>query len=78
MGVDEENSVIVRTIISLAHNLAADVIAEGVETEEQMKVLSMLGCDELQGYLFSKPVEAQRLGSIFEMKLPGKEFVSAA
>ncbi|MGQ0509350.1 MAG: bifunctional diguanylate cyclase/phosphodiesterase [Betaproteobacteria bacterium] len=47
---------LVSTIISLAHALDLKVIAEGVETEEQAKLLRLLKCDELQGYLFSKPL----------------------
>jgi diguanylate cyclase (GGDEF)-like protein/PAS domain S-box-containing protein len=59
MEMDKENKEIVRTIISLAHNLDLDVIAEGVETAEQWKVLQELGCEYAQGYFFSKPVPAK-------------------
>jgi len=47
---------IVSTIIALAHSLRLKVVAEGVETHEQMKALKLLRCDEGQGYLFSRPV----------------------
>jgi EAL domain-containing protein (putative c-di-GMP-specific phosphodiesterase class I) len=47
---------LVSTIISLAHALDLKVIAEGVESEEQAKLLRLLKCDELQGYLISKPL----------------------
>ena len=47
---------IVRTIISLGHNLNLDVIAEGIETEEQMNVLKSLSCEYGQGYFFSRPL----------------------
>jgi EAL domain-containing protein (putative c-di-GMP-specific phosphodiesterase class I) len=47
---------LVSTIITLAHSLKLDVVAEGVETEEQARLLRLLGCDEMQGYLFSKPL----------------------
>jgi len=47
---------IVSAIIVLAHGLNLDVVAEGVETEEQRKFLRLLRCDEMQGFLFSKPV----------------------
>jgi EAL domain-containing protein (putative c-di-GMP-specific phosphodiesterase class I) len=47
---------IVSTIISLAHSLNLKVIAEGVDAEEQRKLLRLLECDEMQGYLFSRPV----------------------
>src|SRR2546422_6647568 len=48
---------LVSTIISMAHSLRLKVVAEGVDAEEQAKVLDRLGCDQLQGYLFSKPVD---------------------
>lgn len=47
---------LVSTIISLAHALKLNVVAEGVETEEESRLLRLLDCDEMQGYLFSKPV----------------------
>jgi diguanylate cyclase (GGDEF)-like protein/PAS domain S-box-containing protein len=53
---NNENSEIVRTIVSLAKNLNMSLIAEGVETVEQLQQLQLLGCDNGQGYLFSKPV----------------------
>jgi diguanylate cyclase (GGDEF)-like protein/PAS domain S-box-containing protein len=52
---------IVTTIISLAHSLDLRVVAEGVETEEQAKLLRLLKCDEFQGYLFSPAVPAERI-----------------
>ena len=54
-----EDAAIVMTIISLAHNLNLKVIAEGVEVEEQLKLLRLLKCDEWQGYLYSKPLAAE-------------------
>lgn len=51
-----DNLEIIRTIITLAHNLGLDVIAEGIETEEQLMQLRSLGCRYGQGYLFSEPV----------------------
>ncbi|MFQ3194577.1 MAG: EAL domain-containing protein (putative c-di-GMP-specific phosphodiesterase class I) [Colwellia sp.] len=53
---DIQDEVIIRTIIAMAHNLDISVIAEGVETEEQRKLLLANGCNNFQGYLFSKPV----------------------
>ena len=57
--MDKENSEIVRTIITLAHNLGVDVIAEGVETSEQLTELRTLRCEYGQGYFFSNPVDSQ-------------------
>ncbi|HQS09734.1 MAG TPA: EAL domain-containing protein, partial [Xanthobacteraceae bacterium] len=53
----------VDAIISLAHSLGLKVIAEGVETRQQMDLLSKLRCDEIQGYLLSPPLDARSLAS---------------
>jgi EAL domain-containing protein (putative c-di-GMP-specific phosphodiesterase class I) len=50
---------IVRAIVEMAHSLRLEVIAEGVETEEQLRQLQELGCNYLQGFLFSKPVDTE-------------------
>ena len=55
---------LVSTIINLAHSLKLNVVAEGVETEEQSRLLRVLNCDEMQGFLFSKPVPIE----IFETR----------
>ena len=52
----EESLTIVNSVISLAHSLKLRVVAEGVETEAQSTTLKNLSCDEMQGYLVSKPV----------------------
>lgn len=56
---DAQSGAIVETIIDLAHNLDMRVVAEGVETQEQLEFLQTHGCDEIQGYLFSKPLPAK-------------------
>lgn len=59
MGVDEENTEIVRTILTLASNLGVGVIAEGVEGPDQLAQLRALNCGYGQGYFFSKPLESE-------------------
>jgi EAL domain-containing protein (putative c-di-GMP-specific phosphodiesterase class I) len=61
---DADDAVIVRAIIALGHNLGLKVVAEGVETEGQIEFLRANGCDELQGYYFSKPVTAWHMGKL--------------
>ncbi|HLO49255.1 MAG TPA: EAL domain-containing protein, partial [Kamptonema sp.] len=58
MGTDGDNSEIVRAIVTLAHSLGMDVVAEGVETSHQLAQLRSLGCEFGQGYFFSRPVES--------------------
>ncbi|WP_100405833.1 EAL domain-containing protein [Bacillus solitudinis] len=62
---DSNDSDIVATIISMAHNLGVEVIAEGVEEKEQLRFLQFLKCDEVQGYYFSKPLPAEEIESTF-------------
>jgi EAL domain-containing protein (putative c-di-GMP-specific phosphodiesterase class I) len=57
---------LVSTMITLAHSLNLRVIAEGVEEEEQAKVLRSLRCDELQGYLFSKPLPFEQMTQLIK------------
>jgi EAL domain-containing protein (putative c-di-GMP-specific phosphodiesterase class I) len=52
----EENRKLVHAMINLAHNLNLEVVAEGVETAEQLDLLRGFGCDQVQGYLISKPL----------------------
>ncbi len=57
LGSDQANA-IVRAIVAMAHSLELSVVAEGVETEQQLAILRTLGCDIGQGYLYSKPLPA--------------------
>jgi diguanylate cyclase (GGDEF)-like protein len=61
---DPDSAVICNAVIGLAHSLRMTVIAEGVETEAQMQYLRRQRCDEMQGYLFSKPVPAQEFAGL--------------
>lgn len=59
IAIDSDNELMIKAIITMAHNLKLNVIAEGVETEEQLNFLKKEQCDEIQGYLFSKPLSVQ-------------------
>ncbi|MEP7075663.1 MAG: EAL domain-containing protein, partial [Acidobacteriota bacterium] len=62
-----DDAALVMAIMTLAHNLNLKVVAEGVETEEQLRFLRLLKCDEWQGYLCSKALPAPLFGSLLEM-----------
>jgi diguanylate cyclase (GGDEF)-like protein len=69
IATDKSNSVMVRTIISIANNFGLEIIAEGVETDDQLAFLRQYGCNRYQGYLFGKPVplaEFERLCHLAE------------
>lgn len=61
--IDTDDAAITRTIIAMGHNLGLRVVAEGVETNEQMRFLQECGCDEVQGFLIATPLPA---GEIIE------------
>jgi EAL domain-containing protein (putative c-di-GMP-specific phosphodiesterase class I) len=65
MMLAPEGLALVQTIINLAHSLKLKVVAEGVETEEQLRLLRLLSCDEMQGFLFSKPVPSELFQTTF-------------
>ncbi|MBE9125505.1 MULTISPECIES: putative bifunctional diguanylate cyclase/phosphodiesterase [unclassified Coleofasciculus] len=64
MNPNDRNCEIVRTIVTLAHSLRMDVIAEGVETLEQLSELKLLKCEQGQGYFFSKPLTKEAAGKL--------------
>ncbi len=70
MTAGPEGLALVSTIIDLAHSLKLKVVAEGVETEEQSRLLRLLSCDEMQGFLFSKPVPSEIFETRFLALLP--------
>ncbi|HEU4749334.1 MAG TPA: EAL domain-containing protein [Gemmatimonadaceae bacterium] len=61
---DSASMTLVRTIIALAHSLKLDVVAEGVDSEEQAQVLCQLECDQMQGYLVSRPLPRNEFGAL--------------
>lgn len=66
LSTDADDKAIVNTVIQLGHSLQLCVIAEGVEKQEQLDLLQRYGCDEAQGYLFSKPVPADQAEALIE------------
>ena len=64
MAGNPQDMSIVSTIIALAHSLKLRVVAEGVETEDQSKLLKLLKCDEAQGYLFGKPLPPEHIEAL--------------
>jgi EAL domain-containing protein (putative c-di-GMP-specific phosphodiesterase class I) len=64
----KEAAAVPAAIISLSHDLGLKVVAEGVETAEQMRFLSKRGCDEVQGYLFGRPVPAEECARFLEIE----------
>ena len=64
--IDPDDAAIVTAIISLAHSMKVEVVAEGVETEAQIEFLAKLGCDTLQGYFCSPPLPAESFGKILK------------
>jgi len=66
-------SPIISAIVGIAHGFGLHLLAEGVETAEQLNILSSLGCEEMQGYLFSRPVPADEIKDL----LAGKTWLPA-
>lgn len=63
LGISGDAMAVVDAVIRLAHALDLRVVAEGVETERQRDILQSLGCDEFQGFLFARPMDAERLAA---------------
>lgn len=73
MGFGDDNSKIVRAILTLAEALNIDVIAEGIETAEQLMLLSASQCKYGQGYFFSRPLDTQAAGALIAESLGGMD-----
>jgi len=64
--IDHEDAALVKAIISMAHGLGMDVVAEGVEVQEQLDFLGSHACDTIQGYFFSRPLPAKELEELLK------------
>jgi len=69
LGGEAGGDEIVSAVIDLAHALGLKVVAEGVETTAQLQILRSLGCDLAQGFLFSRPLPAEDIGSAFGLPM---------
>ncbi len=67
---DQDDAAITGAIVAMGHRLRLKLIAEGVETPEQLAFLKELGCDLAQGYLFGKPMAADEFAEFLERELP--------
>lgn len=67
---DTNKVAIVKAIIAMAHNLGLTVVAEGVETEQQLAFLKSVNCNEYQGFLFSKPIPTKEFAALIGSEIP--------
>jgi len=70
IGLDDGGTAITRAVIALGHSLRLQVVAEGVETKEQQRFLAQHGCHGMQGYLFSRPIEAGAFAALLALHAP--------
>ncbi|HWP46038.1 MAG TPA: EAL domain-containing protein [Candidatus Limnocylindrales bacterium] len=73
LTTDPNDAMIAKVVITLAHGLKLEVVAEGVETQEQLNFLKQLQGDEVQGYLFSKPLPAEEFEELLRQEMERKE-----
>jgi polar amino acid transport system substrate-binding protein len=66
IGKSPSHEIITKSVINIAHAMSASVVAEGVETMEQLKFLQGYKCDYIQGYLFSRPLPENEVGKILK------------
>ena len=74
---DSDDAAIVSAIVAMSHNMGLKVIAEGVETKEQLEFLSSLECEEIQGYLFSPPVPHHEAYALLDQSIDTMQLPSA-
>ena len=66
LGEDVQSKALCSAVVSIGRALNIKVVAEGVETPEQLRILQQIGCDEVQGYLISKPVPAHLIPQLMD------------
>ena len=66
LGIDKQTDILVKAIVDLAHNLGKQVIAEGIETEEQAAIVAQLGCEFGQGYYYARPADAKVVEALLD------------
>ena len=64
LGQEDDSAVIITSVVMLAHAMGLTVTAEGVETQDQMDFLSMIGCEEMQGFLFSRALPEEEIAKL--------------
>ena len=64
-GSSPQSTAIIRAVLALGKSLSIPVLAEGVETREQLEILLREGCDEVQGYFHSRPMTAEKCAALF-------------
>ncbi|MBF0135996.1 MAG: EAL domain-containing protein [Magnetococcus sp. DMHC-1] len=73
IAADTQDAAIAKAIIDMGHTLNLRITAEGVETEDQLRILTAQGCDEIQGYLISRPVMAADFEKLFHLSHPPRK-----
>jgi diguanylate cyclase (GGDEF)-like protein/PAS domain S-box-containing protein len=76
--MDPTSAILARQIVSIGKSLDLKIVAEGVETEEQADFMTAIGCDELQGFLLSKPIEADAFETLMKSVAPVPPMLSLA
>jgi diguanylate cyclase (GGDEF)-like protein len=77
LGRSKEGTVFFQAIVSMAHALGMEVVAEGVENEEQLAILRTLGCNEVQGYLVARPMAAEAMAVLLARRFLFDERLAA-
>ena len=68
LGGQRDTSEVIRAVVALGHNLEMSVVAEGIETEDQLETIRTLGCDLGQGYLFARPLPVERIADLLHQE----------